>query len=379
VETKGTARAAEARLTQGRSATANVLYNQARAASEAFDLQPAIDAAALRLQQPAQTESGRIIRKGIELFQPRLGPMIRTPLGIFPAQSFPIFNIERFDVAYKQLTDLIDQAYRNGNGYAGRVLTQFKNDLLNEVHAFDAAGNPTKNALYAQARNAYRLTSDELEALELGRRALREDSEVSLETWRALNPAHRTLFRVGLEEAVRSAGGRLTRSQDATRLFQSRRVQELLREVIPRSAKGEFEDRPERFGTYIERQASQARVRQDVMGGSQTAERLQEDSKFAADAVTRFVQGARGIGNMGLELVAAAARRAFGMRQDVAVELARMLVTSDPAARTAYLAQIAQRYGQPAVRSFGKTVQNFGVLLVPSAPIETAEERRRGR
>lgn len=365
IETRPTARATEEALTATRGTTADALYEAARANSEPFDLGNALTSFTLRAQQYGQESGFRsILNRAISLFRDPSRP------------GYQVTNIERFDLAYRQLADMIDGAPPT----IRRELINFRNMLLDEVHGIDAQGHITRNAAYQQARQAYRLASDEIEAIDLGRRALNENSEVSVETWRALDPAHRALFRQGLEEGIRTRLGGMTRGQDATRLFRQRRIERLLSEVIPRSqrAAAEFADRPERFGAYIERKGRQAATRQAITGGSQTAERLAEDGKFAADAVGRFVQGVRGFGNMGLEILTAVAQRAFGMRQDVAAALARQLVEFDPARRAAMIAEIARRYGTPgAARMFGESVHNAGLLLIPAAPIETPDERRR--
>ena len=335
IRTKGSARSTEQQMLATQKAVGERLYTQAKAGSEDFDLQPALDAMALKAQQypgPFAAKLGRALN-----------------LFTYPTNNgrWPVDNIARFDASKKALDDMIERA----EGNLKRELVDFKKSLLGRVHDYDEAGNATRNVKYQQARDTWGTAAENREAIDLGRKALRENSEVSVEQFRDLTPAQQKLFRLGLREAVKEALGTRRPGQDVTLLFQQRRVQELMQEAIPKSkgAKAEFSNRPERFGEYMGRQGRMIETRDEVLGNSKTAQRAGDDLQVAGSMLGQMVNRWRSspsLANMAIEAVAEGWKRLFGFRDDVALALAKRLTVSDPTERARVLAAVQARMGK---------------------------------
>lgn len=323
------------------------LYNRAYENADAFDLDPVIQGLALRAQQ-YPTPFASQLQRAMNLF--RQG-------GAGSNRPFWIDNIRRFDGSKKALDDMIEKAQRAGSNNLVRELTQFKDELLAAVHGFDDAGNATRNLPYLEARRAWGSAAENREAIELGRSAFRDGSEISVENYRSLTPGQQTLFRIGLNESIRNALGRSKPGDDVTRLFQEPRVIELMREVIPRPAgrNAVFANRPERFGEVMRREQRMVQTRNRALGGSPTAERVQDDMQMAGDVARTLwdrVRQAPSFFNMATEVMGAGMQRFFGYREDVAFQLARRLLEGDPVVQRQILQSLAQRGGPDAFDRF---------------------------
>ncbi|AHB50323.1 hypothetical protein W911_14330 [Hyphomicrobium nitrativorans NL23] len=423
LRTSASARQTERQIAADQAREGRRLYDAAREGSEPFDIQGVIDGVAQRMQDYPPGISGQF-QKAIDLFtQPvkkgaadaemalmtRLRRLsedmqekiafakndqtrerlarrfavlmrrgqedlatLRSQNAQFTAQRRPVDNIGRFDAAKQELDDMIEAARRGGENNLARLLTGFKNDLLTAVHQPNAAGDPTRNALYQQARNAWGSAAENREAIELGRAALREGSEVSIEQYRNLSPGQQIYFRQGFLESARNALGNRRSGNDATMPFQTARVQDLLREIIPNSGPrarsaataGTFGDRSGRFGEYLTREERMGQTRNRVLGNSATAQRQGDDAEFAADALSRVMMGLRGGTNAILEVVGAALTRATAYRQDVAEALARRLVEADPAAQARILQNLQRQLGPQRFREFTRSLDQ----MVPVVP-----------
>lgn len=349
VKSSNGARATATELEAAQKARAKELYGKAEANSEAFDLAPvtkAWEAKALEYRGEFRDK----LNRAIALFQKD-----KATLG-----GTEIDNIRRFDNSKKVFDDLIE----NSKGEFGkatnltRELTNFKDDLLKQVHG----PNGERNKIYQQARDEFGTAAENREAIDLGRKAFREDGEVSVDTYRSLNPAQKKLFRIGLRDALRLKLATKKPGDNATLPLQERRIRELLAEVIP-SSKGkaaEFADRPERFGELMRREERMSQTRNAVLGNSATAQRHQDDAQFASDALSRVITSGRSVTNMALEGVGSLLQKAFGYRQDVAAALARKLTSSDPAARAEILQHI--RAAQPP-ETFSAFADGLDTLL----------------
>lgn len=356
IRTSGSARQTEAAMVAQQRAEGRRLYGEAYQNEDAFDIQPAIDGLALTIQQYPPPFAARLTR-ALRLF------VTPTPnrQGIWPVD-----NIRRFDAAKKSLDDMIDKAQRGGENNLARELTTFKDNLLQHVHAPGANGQP-RNPIYQEARDTWGSLAQEREAIDLGRAALREGSEISVEQFRALNPGQQRLFRIGLRESIRNALGTRKPGDDVTQLFQQRRVQELLNEAIPRSrGVREFSDRPERFGQYMANEQRMVQTRNAALGNSATAQRQQDDLQMGADVLgtmwNRF-RSAPSLFNMGIEALATGMNRVFGYRQDVALHLARQLTATNPRVRNGALTRMRRTMGQQRFRQFIEQLDGLGQAL----------------
>ena len=379
IRSAGTAYQTEQRLMRDQQAEGARLYAQARRASEDFDIQPALDGLALTAQQYPAPFQARLNR-AINLFRDD------TP------RRMPIDTVERFDSSKRALDDMIESAQRQGQGNLVRELTQFKQALLDRVHMPDASGAPTINVPYHQARAAWGSAAENREAIDLGRAALREGSEITAEQFRNLSRGQQQLFRLGYLESLRNALATRKPGNDVTQLFQQRRVQELMHEIIPvpRGRNATFANRPERFGELMRREERMVQTRNAVLGGSQTAQRQQDDLQAASEAAatlwSRF-KAAPSFHGAVMEAVGHSIQRLFAYRQDVALALAQRLLESDPAVRNQILQRLRGRAGPDVFARFSNALDRSTTTLtgaIPSAVVPAItsarqEEQRHGR
>lgn len=364
IRTAGSALQTERQITQQQAQQGRVLYNQAFQQQQPFDIQPVLDGFAVNaMQYPAPFQAQ--LTRALNLFRNNQ-----------PTRFNPNGNLQAFDNAKKALDDMIERAQRAGSGNLTRELTGFKNDLLGAVHANGA------NPAYLNARQAWGTAAENREAIDLGRAALREGSEVSAEAYRNLTRGQQQLFRIGFLESLRNALGTRKPGNDVTQLFQQARVQELMNEIIPRSQgrNATFANRPERFGDLMQREARMVQTRGAVVGNSATAQRQQDDMGFAGDALasmwSRF-RSSPSLFNMGVEAVGAGIHKVFGYRQDVAMSLAQRLLETDPAARNQILQRLRARGGPDRFIRFADHLDRSGNALIgaTASPLQIENDR----
>lgn len=335
------ARRAEARIRTEMRAEGNRLYEAARQNQTPFDLGNVLQGFSLRMAEYPPSFA-RMMQRAMNLFSEA------NPAGA----RFPVTRLERFDPAKRALDDMISAAERNGQRELMRELVMFKNALDDAVFGIrytdGVAGPITQNQAYRQARDAWGNRQRDIEALDMGRRALREDSDVSVAAFNELTPRQQQLFRVGFLEQARNSLGPRRSGDDATRTFTTLRAQELMNAIIPRprASGAVFADRPARFGEVLSRQNRMTQTRNQALGGSPTAQRLNDDATMIGDTLStmynRFRQSPS-LMNLGFEAIASVMQRVFAYRQDVALAMARRLLTTDPDEQSRILVAIAMR------------------------------------
>lgn len=359
----GTARQNDTRLMREQAVEARRLYGNAERNQDAFDIGPAIQQFDATIAE-YPTPFARILTRARQLF---------TERGTAQNQPFLVANnIRRFDAAKKSLDDMIDEAQRAGRNNVVRELTTFKENLLDSVHGgYNQAGEPLRNRAYWEARRAWGSAAENRQAIELGRNALNEGSEVSVEQYLALTPGQQRLFRIGFLGSMRNNLGRSVPGTDVTRTFQQRRVQDIMREIIPRSQgrRDVYYDRPERYGDILRREQRMVETRNRVLGNSQTAERISDDLEFTGNTLRTMWDRSRsapGLFNIGLEAIGVGIQRVFGYRQDVALALARRLLETDPTMRNQILSRLARRGGPDRFAQFAAEMDRAAAALIPA-------------
>ena len=375
LRTSNTARATARQIEREQAIEGRQLYHNAYENGEPFDLSEPLIAMGLRIQQYPAPFAARLNRAR-NLF-------VRSGTRQNQNQPWWVDTVRRFDASKKALDDMIEAAQRGGQNNLARELTQFKHDLLRRVHATDEAGNPTINLAYQEARQSWGSAAENREAIELGRAAMREGSEVSVEQFRELTRGQQQLFRIGFMESLRNRLAGKRPGNDVTLLFEEQRVQEIMREIIPRSQgrTDVFHNRPERFGDVVNREQRMVQTRNQTYGNSPTAQRGKDDIEFTGDALAgmwnRFRQSPS-LFNMGLEAIGAGIQKVFGYNQRVALQMARMLLETDPTQRNQILRRLARRGGPDRFAAFAETVDRAGVSLIGAAQAPLAIEDKRG-
>jgi hypothetical protein len=315
-------------------------YGDTYRMGERVDLTPTIEPVVQRWAQLAETAQPPLagaLRRAVRLFRRPDGSVVR--------------DIKNFDLYGKQyLDDEIGKAFRAGDNAIGRELTTFRDEIIGALDNATDARTRVIARLYARARGEY---SDRMRVQGIVERFRDEsfggDPRSLLQFYDTLSREEQKLARLGVQWAVEKATGRTGEARQILGLFRTPEADQLLRGIIQRSSgSGEFANRPERFGRAIDVEGLFPETRQVARGGSQTAERVQDDLMQVALDASQNVQTLMSVlrGNQSLyQLVERAFAlvwdRAFGVGADAAREATRMLLTANPAERAAMLQQVA--------------------------------------
>ncbi len=358
---------------------ASKLYPAAWRQAEDFDLSTAFTNLQRAAQEVNDPAVHGVFRRVERLFTRPDGN--GAPLGLAA-------ELRRVDVAKQRLDGLIER-FQGKDSFLYRALTQFKHDVLDSVHGGDRLA-PTRNVAYSEARNFYFTEKQKQEAIEAGAASLRGDVNAGIDSFRSMeSEAMRRFFRHGMHGEAEKLLKSPEFGRDATRLFNTPRMDDLLAEVIPatRTATGrikivggqpaEFSDRPQRFGKFIANERKMVQTRNIVQGGSSSVRNLRDDEAMdAAQKVTTAFQKFRQSGslaNSALEAVSGAVEKIFGQRNDTSVAMARMLYTADEASLARHLANIERRMGPTRMSEFVNAVSRASEV-VPSVGARQATQ-----
>jgi len=323
------------------------LYGEAKAASNGVDVGQTIGPIIKQMLDDTasmQTTGASLIKKALRLFTTGDGKLVT--------------DLHGFDQGKKALDSLISKM-RNPtqpDKYGEMILTDLKNKLLGAVDSIPTNGVGDK---YKAARNYFSSEMEMKDALDLGRKAWREDAQVAADQIKELTEGQQKLFRLGLHDAYMSNKGTSSRAADVTRIFETPRMQEILEASIPRSEKSTavFANRPERFGDLVGVEKTMSATKNKVFGNSMTAERLADDARLGRATIGEMFDRYRSSPSLfaiGMEIVSTGLNKVFGFRDDVAKELARRLFTADKTQREAILARIEQSWGSDRIGALSK-------------------------
>jgi len=342
----------------------NELYGEARKLAQGVDVGQTIGPIITQTLQATanmQTTEAAIIKRALRLFTTGDGRLVS--------------DLHGFDQAKKALDSLISKT-RNPtqpDKYAEKILTDLKNTLLNAVDNIKTNGVGAK---YKEARNYFSSEMDMKDALDLGRKAWREDSNVAADQIAELTEGQQKLFRLGLHDAYMGNKGNTARSADVTRIFETPRMQQILEAAIPRSEKSTavFTDRPERLGELVSLEKLMSNTKNKVFGNSMTAERLADDARLGRQTIGEMFDRYRSsptLLSIGMEIVSTGLNKMFGFKDEVAKELARRLFTADRAQRDAILARIEQTWGSDRIATLGKFLAAANEATATAIPGQT--------
>lgn len=194
------------------------------------------------------------------------------------------------------------------------------------------------NPAYAQARKAALDNIQADEALEFGRNALNTDLRVVAKKMAEFNDGQRELARIGSAEALRKKIDTAGFTHDAVRrIFNSRDQVKVLKALFGDTA--EFN----RFRSFIFNEARRTKTRTAVVGNSTTARQLadMQEAGQLSETAGAVTQAARGdlIGSA-VSALQSGLRRLGGLTPQVADEIGKMLMTTDPAKVRQVLGQV---------------------------------------
>ena len=227
-------------------------------------------------------------------------------------------HIQALDYAKRALDDQIGKAIRAGKNQTARALMGTKKALLDEMDSQVPA--------YAKARAAYSGPKAMEDALESGRKFMREDAEDIVKAVRDMSPTEKEFFRMGAIREIRDKVLSKSDTANAYRaIFDSPLKRDKIRALFPDSKS---------FAQFARAMAGEARMYETAgkaMGNSSTANKLAGVSDIALDPGT-LVDAATG----GPTMAALNALKNWMRRHAPAIrnekmrdEIAELLFTSD--------------------------------------------------
>ncbi len=356
-----TAKRTDEAIIAAQAAESDPAYADLRKAGEGVDirpiLQPKIDAWVARANAAPHTER-RLIMRTLKEF--------------LDADGKPVANVDKFDKA-KQFVDENIKPYFEGvgdkkNKYLGRVLVELNKDLLGVVDDIEINNI---GELYKKARGIFAGHAESRRALRLGKESFADESEVGIDTFNELGDrALQNLFKRGYLGAVEKKSASMPVTHDMTKMFSTRKQQDLLAHIIERTetpktkqvkiidgAPAEFSDRPQRFGGFVGDEKKMRRTEEIVSGNSKTAERAADDAAFDTLHTIMDIFRNPSLVSIGRRTLELAANKAFGMRADTSAELAKMLLTAEPARRQHILQQVRARMGSSRFQRFTQIME----------------------
>lgn len=357
---------------------AKTLYDDVRKAGAGIDLQSTV-APVLQKWTARTIDEIEPVAQQINQF---MGFVIRA-LGPGGQRS----HIERLDKVKQWMDNQIDKTYRAGDGYAGGVYTELKNDILKAV---DAVKVNDLGEIYAKARGAFSSRMEMREALQLGRDVFKENSEIVVDQFLKLTPGQEKLSRLGLLESFEQKMGRQKRTADITQTFETPRVQEILQAVIPkgsspqqvgRMAQAYLGARPQQLGRMLQTEKGYIGTRNEVLGNSKSVERLADDQSFNQMAgLFEQLRSTKGITDAAFRVTQATLDKVFGFRADTAAEIARKLFTADRRELDQLLSRLEGRMGPNRAAHFRQLMQDHQAqLMLGAATATTQPPTQRGR
>lgn len=255
--------------------------------------------------------------------------------------------LRRAATSQRNLGEKVPSAFEEGDVISFRLLNAAKKELdddarfretlvggarKNSVGAIRSANRQLVSALdarfpgFAQARKSAAEVFELEDALQEGRRFINEDSFELRRALRNMSGPERAMFRLGAARAVQARIGQRGDTQDASLIFQNQNMQDRLRTVFGDEAA------MNRFMRAVQDENTAQRTRNAVLGGSQTADRLQAGEDLANGPIARFASDAAGNGRVSIGTLATATanlvadqgqRVARGVNEQVSDNIAR--------------------------------------------------------
>lgn len=239
-------------------------------------------------------------------------------------------TVEDLHLLKTSLDDDIRQAYQAGEGQLGNALRDFKNRIVRNLEDEVPA--------YKQARETYKGDIEVEEAIASGRSdILRKPVDELRRDFSGLSGAEKDAYRSGAIDAIlsRRVDAKVDSSDFARSLWGNADMRNRLSLLV------KSQDDLERLVKQFDRERRIARTNRGVLGGSPTAMRSADiEDQLAgatADVVTQGPQAAA------VSAIGRLIRRAGGMSEPVADDIAEMLSAEGPDAIRAVLKTLTAR------------------------------------
>jgi len=343
---------------------ANAAYTPAYEAAEGVDIRPAIEPVLSRwaaVAADAPTEIARTIRRAIQNYQTARGTV----------SSLRNFQQAK-EVLDARVTKLIEGLDSSANRRLGSMLSDMQRELREAVDGIEQNGI---GGLYRAARQQFSEDASMREAYRLGQGAVKDGAEVTATQYRALSPGEQQMFRMGLLSKIENDIGRSKRSADITQMFETPNMQELLMEVIPNNGI----NMARRIGGLIDTEKGFIRTRNEVIGGSQTRERMADDEAF--NNMTNLVEQLRSstrVSDIALKATQKVLDTLFGFRADTAAAVARRLFTANPREMDQLFMRLEERMGPDRAAQFRRVMELQYTKIARSAGIVGGQQSQAG-
>lgn len=285
-----------------------------------------------------------------------------------------VTSADAIDKGKQAIDDLIDAAKRSGANATARTYKMVQDDF---VKAIDGIKHNNIGVLYKDARqyssNQYR----RLEALQWGRDAHKLNPDAAAEQFNAFPEDQKKLARFGWLDNLGAIVGGKTKADDLTRALGQNNQLDLMRVMIPRSdsAGAVYHTRPEMFGDYLGQEKGMIASRNEILGNSKTAERIQADNRLTRQTLGEMFDRFRSnpsLLNIGIEALSRGLHHVFGFRDDLAAELGRRMFTADRGEIERIITRLEQNWGADRVGQLTRLMQNFGDVAARGVPAVTA-------
>jgi hypothetical protein len=322
-------------------------YQAAYKAASGVNIAPVVDSVLQKWTARAQDP---------EQLRP-IAKVVQSAVAIFKTPAGTVSSLKRFQDGKELLDEKIGALMKSPVGRNRRLggeLNAFKNELLDAVDAIQF-GNIGET--YRKARDIYSSAASMRRALEMGRSALKEGSEVSADAYRGLTAGEQQMFRIGIADDLEKQMARQKRGSDVTQIFQTPRVQELLMELGP-------QDAAMRLGRNIQTENMTTRTNNEVFGNSKTQQRAADDEAFnQMDDAIDLIRSSRSAREAGFKVLQTVIEKVGGFRADTATELAKKLFTSDRAQLDEIIKNIESRMGPERASHFKAIMDHYAGQL----------------
>lgn len=200
----------------------------------------------------------------------------------------PGLSLRTWDYIKRAYGDMETEANRAGRADDARIFKDRRREITSALDDLDvtakAGPNSTKAAggLYKQARAAYSGPSQSMEALEFGQNALKPSTSIdeNAARFKELNTNDQEFARIGLAQSLREMIGKKDVGTNAARtLAKNPAIQQRIRPFFRSDADYQ------KFINSATAEDNMFHASQRTMGGSQTAERLEEDNDLRSSAM----------------------------------------------------------------------------------------------
>lgn len=270
-------------------------------------------------------------------------------------------TVEDLHLLKTSLDDDIRQAYQAGEGQLGTALRDFKNKIVASLEKEVPA--------YRKARETYKGDIEIEEAIANGRGdILRKPVDELRRDFAALSEAERDAYRSGAIDAflARKVDPKVDSADFARSLWGNADSRNRLQILV------KSREELERLAAQFEREQRMARTGRGVLGGSQTAMRTADiEDQVAgtlADVATQGPQSAF-VGTVGRWI-----RRAGGVTEEVADDIAKLLTAEGPETMRAVMRTLNER---DQFRVATKLAQERAALGVSASGSQQATSNRK--